>query len=549
MCRYRLLAMLLLCPPLQGYAADRLVLASGDGEYQAWQWPDNQAAEASRWQTPLGSVWKLFVYAYLVETQQREPLLQCTGEHPEQERYCCEPQERIDRDTALSRSCGLYFTPARLRLDAEAWRRHWQQRSAPDWLGTLSALDERQLVGVDELLHQLEQFPLAVIQQAQAALVGTSLQGRGRDALPTLGTLAIVKTFTMPTPDGTLGGGAGWSQDGHALWFAGRGNSQQVMSRLAPRLAHTLLDTPVRDNSCVRVRFFARYPLLKIVNAHGSALALHKQPLQGHYRLYFKNGQQLDWQTAEHRFWLQAGADQPAEIWGRLNETEYVARVVDREAQAEASQAAKALAIAARSYLHQQARFDGECLQIDDSSARQRVSAQPATAAALAASRTTAGLMLRNTPVQYHLHRAGSNQLSWQQALEWQSQGLDFVQILARAYPDAQLSWQGSASAQECQPLSEPSRWLRQQLPKWQAVLQTTEGFEAIALPQICLLQHGRPYADQKAQRIYLRPATSLESRITLVHEYLHLALAHHPAGADETYIEQLARELVRGEL
>ncbi len=30
---------------------------------------------------------------------------------------------------------------------------------------------------------------------------------------------------------------------------------------------------------------------------------------------------------------------------------------------------------------------------------------------------------------------------------------------------------------------------------------------------------------------------------------FVHYWLAHHPAGANETYIEQLARELVRGEL
>ena len=202
-----------------------------------------------------------------------------------------------------------------------------------------------------------------------------------------------------------------------------------------------------------------------------------------------------------------------------------------------------------RSYLQQQARFEGECRQIDDSSSRQRVSSLPATPAALAAARTTAGLQLKDVTVQYHQTRRGRNRLSWTQAIEWQAQGLDFVQILARAYPDARLVWQGAEAQPECQPLAEPARWLRQQLPQWRSTLAIIPGYEPIDLPQICLLQHGRPHADRQALRLYLRPATTLEGRITLVHEYLHLALAHHPAGTDETYVEQLARKLVRGEL
>ena len=64
----------------------------------------------------------------------------------------------------------------------------------------------------------------------------------------------------------------------------------------------------------------------------------------------------------------------------------------------------------------------------------------------------------------------------------------------------------------------------------------------------VCLLPQGRPYADKQAQRIYVRPNPSLDGRIALTHEYLHLAFAHHPNGEDETYIEDLARRLVRGE-
>ena len=67
-------------------------------------------------------------------------------------------------------------------------------------------------------------------------------------------------------------------------------------------------------------------------------------------------------------------------------------------------------------------------------------------------------------------------------------------------------------------------------------------------MPLRCLLRQGRPYADKQARRIFVRPNPSLDGRIALTHEYLHLAFAHHPLGEDEAYIEDLARRLVRGE-
>ena len=536
----------------RGNGNDQLALAEHDTA-QWWQWQLNgertQGTLPPHLLTPLGSLWKLFVFIYLVDTHQPEQKMLCDGQHPAEDRYCCEPQQSVDRSDALSRSCGRYFSPARLHIDPVTWRSYWSQRSAPEWLSDLHQLDEHQLVTVTSLLQLLANIPAEPRQQAKAALIGNNLQGRGRDALPTLGTLAIVKTFTQPLDGTRLGGGAGWTQNDVPIWFSGSGNSQQVMHRLAPQLAKILLARRNADNSCVRVHFFARYPLQSVEDSQGKRLAAVTQPLAGHYTFTFTNGQQLTWQSGREPFWLEADSIGQLALYGRLSETEYVARVVDREGKAPSQQAAQALAVAARSYLYQHARYQGECLSIDDTSALQRVSSLPASVAALSAARITSGLQLSAVTVQYHQHQGARNRLSWQQALAWQEQGLDFVQILARAYPDAHLTWRGAEGHPECQPLQEPAHWLKQQLITWQSVLDTLPGYEAIALPQICLLHQGRPYADQKAQRIYLRPATTLDSRITLTHEYLHLALAHHPAGADETYIEQLARRLVRGEL
>jgi uncharacterized protein YfaQ (DUF2300 family) len=43
---------------------------------------------------------------------------------------------------------------------------------------------------------------------------------------------------------------------------------------------------------------------------------------------------------------------------------------------------------------------------------------------------------------------------------------------------------------------------------------------------------------------IHIREWASREGRVTLIHEYLHLAFRHHPSGRDEALIERLAQQL-----
>ncbi|HEX8956331.1 MAG TPA: DUF2300 domain-containing protein, partial [Burkholderiaceae bacterium] len=60
-------------------------------------------------------------------------------------------------------------------------------------------------------------------------------------------------------------------------------------------------------------------------------------------------------------------------------------------------------------------------------------------------------------------------------------------------------------------------------------------------------LEQGHPYSDQRRLRIYARGWRSLDERITLAHEYVHLVLRFHPHGSDEDYVERLARQLIEG--
>ncbi len=541
--------------------ADQLVLGapervtnvlSHDSQPRYWQgsqWSSSQPLPESL-QTPLGSLWKLFVYSYLTASQAQEPPLRCEGKDRVEEAYCCDPGESLDREQALIRSCGLYFAPARLGITQEAWQRYWQALRAPGWILPLAQLNEDHPVRVTELLQALAVIPPHIRQIAGNTLSELLLQGRGKGGVGELGTLLRIKSFTMPLSTGTVGGGAGWSDNGTPLWFAGQGSSSQVITRLAPRLAERLQQEPAPVNQeCVQVHFFARYPLQRIEQIVDGEKAESAQPgpLQGHYRLTFANGNQLLWHASGTPFWLEQNADQPPTIWGRLNQDEYVARVVDREGDARQRQAARALAVAARSYLQQEASHQGACLQLADSSRYQRVSPQPPSRLAQEAARATAGLMLSDVAVRYHSQKSAPNRLSWQHAVAWQNEGLDFVAILARAYPRGRLQLAGSGAAAACQPLAHAQLWLQHNLSLWRNRLRQEPGFEPVT-PRLCLLKQGRPYADKQQLRIYVRPSTNQEGRIALTHEYLHLAFAHHPSGEDETYIEQLARSLVRGE-
>jgi uncharacterized protein YfaQ (DUF2300 family) len=89
-----------------------------DGQSQLWQVDGSGAAVGfspqgagvlpATLETPLGSVWKLFVYGYLVDRNIATPDYACNGGDPE-EVYCCMTGGHIDREHALVQSCGLFF--------------------------------------------------------------------------------------------------------------------------------------------------------------------------------------------------------------------------------------------------------------------------------------------------------------------------------------------------------------------------------------------------------------------------------------------------------
>jgi uncharacterized protein YfaQ (DUF2300 family) len=234
-------------------------------------------------------------------------------------------------------------------------------------------------------------------------------------------------------------------------------------------------------------------------------------------------------------------------IVGRFGMNEYVARVVAREGDAALPQAARALAVAARSYLVRRAGRDGRdlgCYRIDDSSATQRVLPRAPDSAARNAADFTDGLVLAGVPVRYHRDKAAPGQMSWLAAKADAQRGLTFDAILARIWPEATLTSFASPLAGDCLAVMGARDWLGRETSKWNARIADEAGYEKPALPAVCETP-GRPYTDAERNRVYIRRLRSDDDRIALAHEYLHLAFAHHPRGQDERFVEQTARRLI----
>ncbi|WP_166216840.1 DUF2300 domain-containing protein [Pseudomonas atagonensis] len=486
--------------------------------------------------TPLGSLWKLFVYAWLVDTGAREVAYECRGQSKE-EVYCCSAGGKIERDQALVKSCGLYFEPARLGITAGDWKTYWQARQAPSWLLELPSVQPATRVSVADLLKVLASLPAQ--DRMRGVLLDVVLNAADGNVVGELGGRLRVKTWSWlgdQDPQSRQGGFAGWTADGSPIWAGGRGTSQMVLRHYGLALATVLPSSwPAEAGRCVEVGLFSRYPVSRVLSGERVA---GSGPLQGDYRVEFANGNALDIHSDGELFLLND------KLVARLDREEYVARVLEREAKPEPAEAAKALAVAIRTYLLQNATRNGECLSIDDSSTRQRVAPRPASAESRNIAAWTADLVLAGSTVTYHSDQPGPDKLAWQQAVEQATAGQRYDAILLHAYPRASLSrWDNPVAS--CEALPAAQDWLQKQRRGWRPKLESETGYNEVSTFAVCKLAFGRPFVDRERQRIYVRGVLTLQDRLDLTHEYLHLAFEAHPNGQDETYIEGLARHLL----
>lgn len=100
--------------------------------------------------------------------------------------------------------------------------------------------------------------------------------------------------------------------------------------------------------------------------------------------------------------------------------------------------------------------------------------------------------------------------------------------------------------ALDCQRQPQLERWVQAQADRWQRVLATQPGYERPESVTVCRIDRGNPCVNYDRDRIYLRSRDADEDRLSLAHEYLHLAFKHHPVARNERFIESTARKLVK---
>jgi len=258
----------------------------------------------------------------------------------------------------------------------------------------------------------------------------------------------------------------------------------------------------------------------------------------------FKNGNSLEFRSYDNLYYEKEG--KLPVIFGIFDVNNYVARVIDREIKTEPVEAAKAFAIVIRTYLVQNAKQDRGYFYIPDSTRFQRVSIQPPTQKAKRLSYWTDALIITRVPsVRYHETLSSLNVLSWEQAKKLAREGYYFDKILQAAYPGGRIGIMDLKRNQECERLAHIESWIQAKSQKWRRYLITQPGYEPPDQIVVCRLRSGNPYTDFDENRIFTRSFRSIEDKITLTHEYLHLAFKNHPSGRDEDFIEHTAKNLI----
>lgn len=498
--------------------------------------------------TPLGSLWKVFIFAYLVEESRPENPYQCSGRDPD-EIFCCKPGSSIDRDGALAQSCGPYFESARLRVDSGQWKKFWSTKipQAPQWLLNLNALKPEIRVSVEQLLRLLQavRSSFSHFSKIEAALVGTVTRGTATEALSRWGSTLRVKTYTWRDEEtmGFTGGFAGWLPDGCAIWVGRSGRGREAFEADLKPIVDQHMQK--QDRGCVQVHYFDRYPI--------ESVWPDSSPLTGPTLIRFKKGNVFRF-TGDGSLVLHRSSETgKPKISARLSQNEYVARVIQREVQTQPLAAARAFAIAIRSYLYQNSQEINGCRTISDSSRFQRVSPEKASPQALAIARWSEGLLLDQVAgIQYHTSDFGGNKMSWIQAKQLAQVGYSMAEILKAAYPKGVISFGESVRSRACEPNRSAREWIEMQSRHWRFLeipgFELPNHLETCAARGIFAGSGRRVFSDLERQAIYVPEVRSREDEISVLHEYLHIGFRNHPRGRNEEFIERLAQKVVEGE-
>ena len=516
------------------------------------------SSENASLMTPLGSLWKLFAYAYLTENHLNENPYVCAGKDPE-EIFCCKPGEKIEREMALAQSCSPYFDASRLSIQPEVWRKFWRSHIevAPIWLSDIKNLKPEVRVPVHELLHILLEIhkKFAYREQIEGASLGSVLYGTARGALKFWGSSLRVKTFTwrdqetlstkndMSDDLGFVGGFAGWLPDGSAIWVSGAGHGRDSFKTELKNLVDQHLIP--QNSKCVVVKYFDRYPISKIYP--------EDLQLKGRVRIKFKNGLEVLF-AGDGTLKASRNSREAYSVTAHLTEDEYVARVLQREVDVKPLEAARAFALAIRTYLYQNAKVskaDG-CLTIADSSINQRVSPEKASPEALQIAHWSDGLILDHVKqLRYHSTQSGLNQMSWAKTKGLALESYSMSELLKLAYPNGIISFGHFPKPLDCIRNAMSENWVRSQFKSWKSRLNQEPGFELPEKLKICTNSElvgslrEKVFSQIESEEIYVPPISNRQAEVSILHEYLHIAFRNHPNGRDEIYIENLAKNLL----
>lgn len=493
--------------------------------------------------TPLGSLWKLFTYAYLLDSNQTIPDYQCTGNSVE-EKFCCEKGGRIDMDKALIKSCGLFFSQSRVQIDSLKWNEYWGKLQGHNrWLLDYKNLNADTEVPLIDLLMSLKQMRVVIQdkERLENTLSRITISGTGKQGLKSLGTALKFKTFSWKKN----GGMAGWGPDGKVFFVSSTGKSSEVLKEWSEEISGlTGVGNKNKSNFKVKVKFFERYPIKDITNVKQS-LPAQVGVLDGEYEVAFENGNRIRFfSQKEIRLHNVASKNY---LSGEFSVDEYVARVIDREISADPEEAAKAFSILIRTYLINNSQKSFNKYEISDSSRYQRVSISRPSKKALKIAEWGHDLILKNTPdLTYHSSEEGKHKLSWAKANMLAQGGSDFLEILKTHYKLDNLALVNDSDDQ-CLRINVLEDWINKNKKKWKKVLFEIKGFTMPDDVKVCQSNNGKQYSDLEKNRIFLNYQNQTEDLITAAHEFLHIAYKNHSRTNNEDEIEQLAKRIILG--
>lgn len=518
-----------------------------------WNWNEVHSITSEESAEEIGSLWKVYFYVYAVGRDLVFAPEVCTDLNPEN-CHCGDKNESggSDLDKALIHSCEGVFKNFKKQATEDDWRKFWQGFYAteilPAWLDDFESFGAETKITPGDVLKSWQGFRNddRIFERLRAALSLVVREGTAKalvDKAPA--ATVLIKTFTMgDRVAGYRGGFAGWITPDTLVWIRsdkrGAVTAEVFFEQVRAQVNELFGRQRVAGSAFkVCVNFLNDYPLHSVKNSRGESV--YSGRLYGTYTVITKRLSEITFRT-QGKISLNSHKQQPV-LSGCFNLEEYIARVIEREGDDISLAAKKALAIAARTYLLDEAsRKNGGILFIDDDSQKQRVSLSDPREENIQVALATQGLVLSGA-VLYHLDKVAPNILTVAVADLQATQGLSEAEILQAAFPSYKIIPMWHVAGVSCEKIPAASEWLGYNIKSWKTRIVPL-GADTEFPAEVCRSRGAQAYYFGK--RIYVPTFESTDDQLTVAHEWLHGAFVHAPL-MDDDEIEMLARELVLG--